>query len=229
MSNPWKRKDVISDELFFHVGNYDDALNLVKKYHYSKRMASNVQMVGTWHKGGGLFGEHGEAIAAIVFSIPPTRWSEDVWELSRLVRRDDAEISLSALMAKALSFMKRARPIDLLVSFADATQGHHGGIYQACSWNYSGKRERCIDGVIFEGNFIPGRSANSKWGTRSPGKLRRMGINAIPHYDEGKYLYWKALNRNGAKKARRLGLSEMPYPKPFGHKFSAPVQEGFDL
>ena len=27
-----------------------------------------------------------------------------------------------------------------------------------------------------------------------------------PHFDDGKHLYWKALGRNGERKAQRLGL-----------------------
>jgi hypothetical protein len=34
------------------------------------------------------------------------------------------------------------------------------------------------------------------------------------HYDKGKYLYWKALNRKGKLLAKQLGLQSNPYPKP---------------
>ena len=202
--------------LHFRVGDVVAATGLVETFHYSHRMAGNIQLVGTWHESGGLFGDYGPAIAAVVFSIPPTRWSEPVWELSRLVRRDDAKITLSSLISQTVSFMKRSRPCDLLVSFADNTQGHHGGIYQACSWNYAGKRDRSVDGCIIEGTFVPGRSLNSRYGTRSPEKLK--GIvgtqNIEPHYDEGKFLYWKPLSKNGGRQAATLGLEALPYPKP---------------
>ena len=185
--------------LHFRVGDFDAAERLVKEWHYSHRMAGNVQLVGTWHEDGGLFGDYGPAIAAVTFSIPPTRWSEPVWELSRLVRTDDAQISLSGLISQAISFMRRARPCDLLVSFADNTQGHHGGIYQACSWFYAGKRDRANDGCIIEGVFHPGRSLNSRYGTRSAEKLKAIvGTEAIePHYDEGKFPLLEAVEPHG--------------------------------
>lgn len=198
----------------FRVGDFQAAAELVEQFHYSHRMAANVQLVGTWHETGGLFGDYGPAIAAVVFSLPPTRWSEPVWELSRLVRNDDASLTLSGLISQAMSYMKRARPVDLVVSFADFTQGHHGGIYQACSWNYAGKRDRRMDGVIVGGVFVPGRSSNSRWGTSSPSRLAEKGIEAEPHYDEGKYLYWRSLNKEGDRKAERLALQKLPYPKP---------------
>jgi hypothetical protein len=120
------------------------------------------------------------------------------------------------LIAKTITFLRRSEAIDLVVSFADSTQGHHGGIYQASSWEYDGKRGRMMDGILLNGVFVPGRSCNSKWGTRSPEKLRQMMPTADvqPHYDDGKHLYWKSLSRRGDAKARRLGLKAEAYPKP---------------
>jgi len=199
--------------LHFHVGRYGEAVELVKRFHYSRRAPSNVQCVGTYHEDGGLFGDYGHAVAACFFSLPPTRWNEEVWELSRLVR-DSAPRPLTALIAQTCRAAK-AKGADLLVSFADRTQGHHGGIYQAASWAYDGARERRMDGVIVDGRFVPGRSANAAWGTRSPEKLTQLLRKPVaPHYDEGKHLYWRALTKEGNRRAKRLGLKSLPYPKP---------------
>lgn len=200
--------------LHLRIGNYEAAEEIIKAFHYSHRMAGSVQMVGTWHRPGGLFGDFGDVVAAVTFSSPPTRWSEPVWELSRLVKIDGEQAPLSSFLAKTIAFLKRSRDMDLIVSFADWTQGHHGGIYQACSWDYAGKRDRAIDGIVVNGQFVPGRTCNARWGTRSPRKLAERGINCEPHYDEGKHLYWKALSPSGKRKAERLGLSSFPYPKP---------------
>lgn len=199
--------------MHFHSDQNEEAVELVKRHHYSKRPPANVQCVGTFHDDGGLFGDHGKAVAACFFSLPPTRWSEDVWELSRLVR-DDVARPLSRLVSLTCNLAKR-KGADLLVSFADRTHGHHGGIYQACSWNYDGARDRRVDGCIVDGTFVPGRSCNSRWGTSSPRKLAELlGRDVSSHYDEGKHLYWRALNRTGGKKAARLGLRSTAYPKP---------------
>lgn len=190
----------------------DDARDMVEKFHYSGRVPSNVQFIGSLHADGGLFGDTGPLMAAAFFSLPPTRWSEPVLELSRLVRGNEPQ-HLTKLISECCKRLKRHK-WDLVVSFADATQGHFGGIYQACSWNYHGQRERRMDGVLVDGQFVPGRSCNSKWGTRSPSKLAEIGVNAVPHYDEGKHLYWRALNRAGKAKATRLKLESNAYPKP---------------
>jgi hypothetical protein len=205
-----------SHDYTFHAGQMDEANPLVLQYHYSKRLPSNVQFVGTWHDPGGLFGDFGDAIAACYFSIPPTRWKEEVWELSRLVRRDDAQISLTGLISDCCHWIKKKGLIDLLVSFADSTQGHHGGIYQASSWNYAGKREPNCDGLIIDGIFRPGRSCNSIYGTRSLKRLKalRPTMQIEEHFDKGKFLYWKSLKKSGAEKAKAMGLLCLPYPKP---------------
>jgi hypothetical protein len=198
----------------FHLNETDAAKALVLRYHYSKRWPSAVRIVGTWHVDGGLFGDSGEAVAACVFGQPPARWGQPVLELSRLVRTPDADVSLSGLIAATTRWVKRKALADLVVSFADATVGHHGGIYQACSWNYDGQRNAAMDGVIHEGVFVPGRTATGRWGTRSPTKLAELGVEVQPHFDHGKHLYWKALTRKGRHQAASLGLMALPYPKP---------------
>lgn len=200
-------------DLSLRTGRKNEADDLVIVYHYSKRPPANVQQVVTWHLDGGLFGGDGAAVAACFFSIPPTRWSELVWELSRLVRVPECDKPLTGLIAEACKLAKNK--IDLVVSFADRTQKHHGGIYQAASWKYAGVRERAMDGVIIANTFHAGRSCNSAWGTRSPEKLMAiLGQQVTPHYDEGKHCYWRALHHSGDKKAARLGLKSLPYPKP---------------
>ena len=145
----------------FHTGRLDEAIGLVIRHHYLRRAPRAVAVVGTWHDDGGLFGDFGPAIAACFFSTPPARWSEDVLELSRLVRCD-VSVPLTGLISATVKVC-RAHGADLLVSYADQMQGHHGGIYQAASWTYAGKRNRRLDGCVVDGVFVPWRSCNHKW------------------------------------------------------------------
>lgn len=195
--------------LHFHEGQWDAACDLVEQFHYSGRVPANVQFVGSLHEPGGLFGDFGPIQAAAFFSIPPTRWSEPVIELSRLVRGHE-KAPLTSLISKSCVSLKKLG-FDLIVSFADETQGHNGGVYRACSWLYAGYRKPRMDGVLINDVFIPGRSVNSKWGTQSPKKLRKMGIDAIPHYDGGKHLYFKPLRVSGKSKAKRLNLKNQTF------------------
>lgn len=214
---PGRGGSIPASALFFNLGREDDATALVLRYHYSGRMPDSVQMTGTFHLAGGLFGDCGEAVAACVFSSPPTRWSEPVLELSRMVRHDDYRVPLSKLVSLTISRLRRKEITDLVVSFADWTQRHHGGIYQACRWHYDGQRDRAMDGLTIDGAFTPGRSCNARYGTRSPSLIvDRLpgGTHVEPHYDDGKHLYWLALNKRGTAQAKRLGLRSVAYPKP---------------
>lgn len=193
----------------------DELWPLVKQFHYSKRMPSNIQHCYAVRNAGGLFGDNGDPLAGIIYAIPGAKWGEEVIELSRLVRRPEFPVPLTQLIAFSTGWLKR-QGWALVVSFADRTHGHHGGIYQAAGWNYDGQRDRAMDGIIFDGVFKPGRTCNHVWGTRSPDKLRFRFPDASiePHYDEGKHLYWKPLAIAGRTKAKRLGLKSIPYPKP---------------
>lgn len=194
----------------------DEVWPLVRDFHYSRRMPSNIQHCFAVRESGGLFGDYGTSIfAACIFSIPPTRWNESVIELSRLVRIPTFQFPLTSLIAFGCRHLRKLG-YPLAVSFADWTQTHHGGIYQAAGWNFAGLRDRRMDGLMVNGKFHPGRSCNSIWGTRSPSKLQKLipHKKIEPHFDDGKFLYWKALTIAGKTRAKRLGLKSLPYPKP---------------
>lgn len=192
--------------LHFRTGRKQEAEDLVLKHHYSQRLPANVQLIGSLHLDGGLFGGDGEMVAAAFFTFPPTRWTEPVLELSRLVR-GNSRVPLTFLLSRCAQELKR-NGYDLLVSFADKTQGHEGYVYRASNWNYSGCRDRSMDGVFIDDVFRPGRTCNQVFGTRSVLKLRQMfpTKSIEPHYDEGKHCYWLALGSRGKAKAARLGL-----------------------
>lgn len=201
----------MSEELFY-LGRNKAADKLVEVYHYSHKVPTNIQLCGT------LIRDR-QPIAAVFFSIPATRWSEKVLELCRLVRKEDVDPkpTLSQVISVACKQIKKKTEHDLLISFADSTQGHHGGIYQACSWNYHTIRKPRLDGFTIDGVLTAARTCNHRYGTSGQGLIKILeaqGHTCVPHFDKGKHLYWKALNKNGEEKAKRLGFTKSSYPKP---------------
>lgn len=185
---------------------------LVNTYHYSHYIPSNIQSCTTLYR-------DDVAIASIFYSIPATRWSEEVLELCRLVRKEDIEPKpiLTKLISQSVKQINREKKFNLLVSFADSTQNHHGGVYQSSSWNFHAIRKARLDGFIIDGGFVAARTCNHRYNTSGIKLieiLKERGIECVPHYDTGKYLYWKALDKNGEKKAERLKLTKSKYPKP---------------
>lgn len=201
---------------FLRLGQTDDAHALVLRYHYSHRKAGKIKLVATAHDPGGLFGDLGPAAAACFFSLTYGVWGgkhgeyPNLLELTRLVRRDDVTISLSGLVSFGVKWLKRLRLADLIISYADIQQGHHGGIYQAASWNYHGRREPKVEGFVVDGNFVPRRTV---W-SRSRFAETLQSDDFEDKWDQGKHLYWKPLTRIGVKLAIELGMLRNFYPRP---------------
>jgi hypothetical protein len=199
--------------LEFRTGEWQDAKYLILRFHYSKRLRPPV-IVGTFHR----TDRNGLCVAACVFSPTTVRWREPVMELSRLVRAPRQVVPLSRLISLVCRELKRLGKADLLISYADVEQGHHGGVYQASGWRYHGLRPPSQHGMLIRGRFYPGRSIKGRWGHNSVRLLAKLGIRAKPVYDKGKHLYWRALTPAGAAKSARLGLQDRPYPKPKLHR-----------
>ena len=223
---------------YFHTGEKQTARELVLKYHYSGRCHENPILVGSLHfGGGGLYGDKGELVATCIFSQSNNNtWSlkkVNLIELVRLCRKEEVQVPLSWLVSNTVKEVKRLRRFDIAISYADATQDHHGGIYQACSWNFHTYRQPKEDGLMIDGKFVPKRSVSTRYGTYRRDKLGEMfdevkqetlygtevkNIEWGSHVDKGKYMYWIPLNKTGKKIAKRvLNFESNEYPKP---KFS---------
>lgn len=188
------------------------ASDLLMKYHYLGRLPRATVVVCAVFDG-----DNPEPVAAVFFGHPATKWSVPVLELTRLVRSDDCKMSLTQLIAFACKQIKqdKSQP-QLLISYADPEAGHHGGIYQAASWNFHEKRGKYVDGAMVNGKFVPWRTLRHQYGSSSANqvKLRNPDLEIEKHVAEGKYLYWRALDGRAEKDAKTVGLEKNPYPKP---------------
>ena len=151
----------------------------------------------------------------------------------RLCRKEEVQVPLSWLVSHTVKEVKKLGRFDIAISYADATQEHHGGIYQACSWNFHTYRTPKEDGLMIDGTFVPKRTVSTRYGTYRRDKLGEMfdevkqetlygtevkNIEWGSHVDKGKYMYWIPLNKTGKKIAKRvLNFESNEYPKP---KFS---------
>ena len=151
----------------FQVIKTKDMLELVETYHYSARLNTN-EIISY-----GIRRDDGTLSAAALIS--PTRYKEPVVALGRLVRAPDCAVKMSQFISWCCNDL-RTRGHKLIVSFADNTVGQHGGLYQACGWRFDGLRKPTNDGLFIDGVFVPGRTLNLRYGTRSVEKLRRLAV-----------------------------------------------------
>jgi hypothetical protein len=170
-------------------------------------------MFGVW--------EEGSFRGVVVFSrgannrigSPYNLEQDEVCELTRVaMRTHDAPVSQCC--SYAMKMMKRDNPgIRLIVSYADPYEDHHGGIYQAMNWVYTGttpKDRRYIDS---KGRRLHSRQVSTKGYEMQFGKKTRVPkpseceVVMVP----GKHKYLYPLDRAMRRQIEPLAK---PYPDP---------------
>lgn len=122
-------------------------------------LAEAQRMVRLWHyaRGGSntrvythaLYRKGEEAPYGVVWWLPPTRvacesvdkerWKQ-VLSLTRMVVSPRApKNACSFLLARSVQAIKKEGRFVALVTYADESQGHTGGVYKASGWQYIGR------------------------------------------------------------------------------------------
>jgi len=90
-------------------------------------------------------------------------------ELTRIALTNHRS-QVSRIVRLAIGFLKRNSPsLRLIVSFADPSEGHHGGVYQAGNWIYTGQQPPTVEYVAPDGKQWHGRMVSKD------GKIRVQG------------------------------------------------------
>lgn len=182
----------------------------VKYWHYSQCMpAGGTVKVGAW--------ENGCFIGVIVFARGATPnlgnpyglLQDQCVELARVALK--MHISpVSRVVAVALKFLKKSNPnLRMVVSFADQSQGHHGGIYQAGNWIYTGQSGSAKFYKI-KGKLTHPRSIGSRGFTQNINGAKQLDRNATIVIVPGKHRYLMPLNSEIRSKVMNMAK---PYPK----------------
>lgn len=116
------------------------ARHAVMRWHYSRAMpAFKLVRIGVW--------EEGRFVGAILYGVGANRHiarpfnlkDTEVCELVRVALAPGRRYPTSKCVAVSLKMLKRQSPgLKLVVSYADAGQGHVGTIYQATNWIFLG-------------------------------------------------------------------------------------------
>lgn len=192
---------------------YEAAKYACENWHYSKCVPVNkLVKIGAW--------EDDRFIGVVVFGYGTSpKISEsyglgffDVCELVRVAMRDHLT-PISKILSISLRFLKKSCPeIKLVVSFADQNQGHHGGIYQATNWIYSGETS---ESVI---TFYKGKKVNQM--TLRHLKKRKDFKKEFVKTEKAKpkHRYLMPFDNNVRIKVEKL---KKPYPKRVKHESNA--------
>ena len=201
------------DDLRIDWATHAAAKYAVETWHYSRRMPkSKLFKVGAW--------ENGNFIGVVIFGVGGGNSTHggkyglnragEVCELVRVALRSH-ESPVSKIVAVALRFLKKFNPkLRMVVSFADTMQGHHGGIYQAGNWIYTGltegDREFHVNGEILHPRTIHLR------GWKQVESWLRDNVDASARLVKtpGKHRYLMPLD---AEMRAQIAPLAKPYPK----------------
>lgn len=191
--------------------SYDAALYACKKWHYSKCLPiGKLVKVGVW--------EDGKYIGCVVYSRGTakdlgTKYGLDQTECVELTRvaLTQHKTPVSRILSISFKFLQKSNEkIKLIVSFAARSENHHGGIYQATNWIYTGESAANSD-AIYKGRRIPNRTIGvikKKYNMNEKELIAKGILSDIRRMTKHRYLM--PLDNN--VKNRILSLSK-PYPK----------------
>ena len=198
-----------------------EALPWIQKYHYSKGLSNIPMIYGTYVNNilQGLVSFSCPSSEAVRQGIFGPHLKDHVMELSRLCLNPDSVFPASKIVKGCIQAYRQERKdrgfpeVKAVVSYADPLEGHHGGVYQAMSWIYTGRTPVRFRYIYYDGT---GRRRNP----------RQDGVNILPSMasERGwtavkqktwKHRYIKLLGSKTQKRVLRtqLKLDTYPYPK----------------
>jgi hypothetical protein len=189
------------------------ALWAVKRWHYSTTLPRfKLAHFGVWQRG--------TFVGAVIFGCGATPeigkpfgvTASEATELVRVACGAINKTPISRIISICVKKLRRQfTRLRVIVSFADESQGHHGGIYQAMGWIYTGRSRS--DYIHVNGKTVHPKTLHSKYGVggQSIPWLREhidQGAYRISQYDKHKYVF--PLDEEMRSKIEKLGK---PYPK----------------
>jgi hypothetical protein len=195
-----------TDGLLVAPCNHAAALFAVTRWHYSRTLpVGKLVKFGVW--------EAERFVGVVLFAWGAnkdlgTPYGLTITECCELVRvaLSKHKTPVSRIVAIALRLLKKSNPgLQLVVSFADPVENHHGGIYQAGNWIYTGTTAPSFEYRLNEVRLNKRAYTGHNYG--SP----RLSLpeGAVKVSVPGKHRYLYPLNAKLCLNAERL---RKPYP-----------------
>lgn len=191
--------------------DYETAINFVLPKHYSGRKPVISKAFG-WYDGSEHTNEHLKAVCT--FGKPASPWlcigvcgkshSSEVYELNRLCRTEDWKEPLSYFVSHCLRRLKKENWI--VVSYSDTGMNHHGYIYQACNFLYTGCTKQRTD--IWTPKGVHSRHYQDFQDNENQSRFRK--VRTAKH----RYVYFCTNDKRRKEQWQRdLAYPILPYPK----------------
>lgn len=202
--------------------------------HYAKRLPSISYAFGLYDstnimQGACTFGR--PMAMPLIQSCFGGDYQECFLELNRLVVNDGLEKNtLSFFVSQCLSMLPRP---NVVVSYADTAQNHHGYIYQATNWYYSGLSAEFKDYMVKGLEHMHGASIMDMVG-RSDGNAghldkvqllkQRFGeenVYMIDRPQKHRYFYFLGDKKTVKDMLSKIKYPRLPYPKGDNIRYDA--------
>lgn len=131
---------------------YDEAVAFLLPRHYSGRKPVVSKAFGLIEDGvlQAVITYGKPASPSVCVGICGKEYSGNVYELNRMCRSDEYRKPLSHFVSATLRMLK---PLDwIVVSYSDTAMNHHGYVYQACNFLYTGTSAPHADKYVPEGS-----------------------------------------------------------------------------
>ena len=197
----------IKDEFEVRPIMKDQTYEWILKKHYAKRLPSISFAFGLYLK---------KILQGVLtFGMPPNYIEMKAWEpyelleLNRLVVNEGLpKNTLSFFVSQAIKLLSKPK---VLISYSDFRQGHHGYIYQATNWIYTG--------VGGEGQKIYIMKDGSERHQRHENQIFKGLVDHIEKTTgKARYYYFHG---NKEEMLKKLRFEIKPYPKGDNQRYNA--------
>jgi hypothetical protein len=205
---------------------FDECKEWLLYKHYAKRIPSISYSFGLLDDSNNLQGivSYGRPMAApLIRTCFGGDYQDCFLELNRLVINDNSEKNtLSFLVSKSLMLLPKPM---VVISYADTSQNHHGYIYQATNWYYSGLSQKFKDYMVkgFEHlhpssilEMIGRREDLDKEVNRVEELKKKFGeenVYMVERSQKHRYFFFLGDKKTVLEMKRKIKYPKMPYPK----------------
>ncbi len=193
----------------------EETYDWLLRKHYAKKIPSMMYSFGLY--------KDKQLVGCICYGLGANKENNNiggfsVYELQRVVLQDNIPNLCSFFISKTYSFMPKP---SILLSYSDTNVAHHGYIYQALNWLYSG---------ISKGRKIYKDIRNIEWhektlwdkfGTNEELKLKQLGFTPVFKKPKHRYFYFLGTKKDKKIMKEKLQYPILPYPKGDNKRYDA--------
>lgn len=181
--------------------SYKEAVNFLLPRHYSGRKPVISYAFGYFEnsvlKAVCTFGK--PASNSLCEGVCGKQYKDKVFELNRLCVDGEIKIQLSQFVSHCLKELRQENLV--IISYADTQMNHHGYIYQATNWIYTGATKSRTD------KYVEGGKHSRHYDNEKQNGLRKY--RSAKH----RYIYFSASKKKKKEYLKNLNYQIKPYPK----------------